>query len=61
MKRRGWLAIAAINLVALAALFFAITEWFIAHKRATTLIYRPSARFHHELLPDQIYERGDLT
>lgn len=53
----GWSLVGAINLLVLFGLFFGLTEWFIARKARTTLVYRPSHRLHHELLPDQRYER----
>jgi lysophospholipase L1-like esterase len=64
MARRGligWIAIASANATVLCTLIFAGTEWFIAHKRSTTLIYAPSARYHHSLLPDQHYRHGALA
>jgi lysophospholipase L1-like esterase len=58
---RSWLVIVAINAGVFLTLFFGVTEWFIARKARTTLIYRPSARFHHELLPDQTYARDGFS
>lgn len=57
----GWILIAGINVLVLLGLFFGLTEWFIARKARTTLIYRPSRRFHHELLPNQRYERDGFA
>lgn len=36
---------------------FAASEWFIARKAATTLLYAPNPHYRQDLLPNQVYRR----
>jgi len=36
---------------------FAVSEWFIARKAATTLLYAPNDHYRQDLLPNQVYAR----
>lgn len=47
----------AINAGALVLAIFIATEWFIARKARTTLLYEPNAAFRQELAPNQHLQR----
>lgn len=50
-------ALVLINLGAVLVALFAVSEWFIARKAATTLLYQPNPHYRHDLLPNQVYRR----
>lgn len=60
MTSRGWEIgrVVAFNVGATLVVFFVATEWFIARKRQTTLVYDANAAYRHELVPGQRQIRG---
>lgn len=50
-----------LNLLAVVVAIFLATEWFIARKSKTTLIYEHNPRFRHELRPHQTYARDGFS
>lgn len=61
---RGWrgrAVLLGLNLGVLALLLFGVSEWFIARKARTTLIYDPNPHYRQQLLPNQTYTRDGFS
>ncbi len=50
-----------INVGALIVGLFGVSEWFIARKARTTLLYEPNAEYRQDLLPNQTYTRDGFS
>lgn len=55
LKTALWLVVVNLTAVALGA--FLATEWFIARKAKTTLVYTPNPHYRQDLSPNQTYTR----
>lgn len=51
----------AVNLLAVVLGGFLATEWFIARKARTTLVYAPNPYYRQDLAPNQTYRRDGFT